>query len=176
MRRLGIAAVGLVLLASAAGCGGTGRADAVEATEAHEVVVGGVSYRVDRFREINPYEEPRVRRGPPPPAGSALYAAFVEACAVGGEPARATGSIVLENAFGRRFEALAPKPADQVAYRPARLAPGACVPRPESIAARSFGGAPLVFRVPHEAVEERPLVLEIRDPDADEKARVVLDL
>jgi hypothetical protein len=166
----------ILLSVLVAACGESERVDVVEATEANEVVLDGVSYRVQIFRQLNPYEEPNVYRGPPAPADSALYAAFICACAVGGEPARATEAIHLENAFGQRFAALEPEPGTRVAYRPRRLQAGQCIPPPDSLAARTFSGSPLIFRVPLEAAAERPMVLEIRDIDADEKARIVLDL
>jgi hypothetical protein len=169
-------ALPVLLLLLVAACGEAEREDAVEATEANEVMVGGVAYRVQLFRELNPYEEPSIYRGPPPPAGSALYVAFVRACAAGGEPVRASGAIRLENAFGERFEPVAPRPGNDLAYRPLRLKPEQCLPRPESVAARTFGGAALVFRVPLDAAAERPMVLEIHDPGTDETARVILDL
>jgi hypothetical protein len=67
----------LLLSAVTPGCGEQGHDNAVDAVEANEVVVGGMAFRIQLFRELNPYEEPSIYRWPRPPAGKDLYAAFM---------------------------------------------------------------------------------------------------
>ena len=148
----------------------------VEAREGNEAVVGDVRYRVEFFRELNAHEEPKLHRGPPPPAGAGYFAAFVRACATGEEPVRSTSSIHLENAFGKTYRALAPKQSGPVAYRATTLEPGECQPDARSLAGRALPGAVLVFEVPFEDLSARPMVLEIRDGDSSASARIQLDL
>jgi hypothetical protein len=51
------------------------------------------------------------------------------------------------------------------------------VPATGSAADRTFDGAALVFDVPYDSTQERPLILEIRErSEGGERARIVLDL
>ena len=164
------AAAGVVL---AAGCGGHGAGDnAVDAREQNLVERDGVRYRVIVFRELNVHEPPDkvIWTGTPPAAGRGLYMAALRACASGDAEAQATGRIHLEDAFGQRFAPRSGETADDYAYGPRELAPGDCLPRPDSAADATFGGSVLVFSVPFDSIGERPMVLVIED------ARIQLDL
>jgi hypothetical protein len=56
------------------------------------------------------------------------------------------------------------------------LEPGQCLPGEGTAADRTFDGAALVFELPYEAAQERPMILEIADPSGSGEARVQLDL
>jgi hypothetical protein len=160
------------------GCGEDADDNAVEAREGNQVELGGVRYRVVSLREINPFTTPddALWTGAPAAAGTGLYMVALHACGAADGPARATGEIHLEDAFGQRFDPRGGPTADAYEYRPRTLAPGECLPRRDSPAEATFGGAVLVFAVPFEATAERPLVLELGDPASDATARVQLDL
>jgi hypothetical protein len=177
LRRALLAA--LVCLIAACGGEDVERAPAVEAREGNEVLLGQVSYRVVTFRELNRDIAPErsliesVRTEP----GHGLYAAFVRACNHGEEPVAPTGAIHLEDAFGESFRPVSEGLEPSLAYAPRRLEPGACVPATGSAADRTFDGAALVFDVPYDSTQERPLILEIRErSEGGERARIVLDL
>jgi hypothetical protein len=166
---LGVAAAVLGL----AGCGdGDVRDDAVEAREQNVVEQDGVRYRVMLFRELNVHGFPdsAIWTGPPPPRGSGLYMAVLEACATGDGAARASRDVHLEDAFGERFEPRMLRTDDTFGYRATTIQPGTCVPREGSPADHTLGGAALVFSVPFDSARERPMVLSLGD------ARIELDL
>jgi hypothetical protein len=169
----------VVLLATLfAACGEESGDNAVEAREENLVRIDGLAYRVVLFRELNPYIAPdrsladAVRPGP----DQGLYAAFLRVCNEGEAPARPTKDIVLEDAFGKTFHPLRPAVDQELTYQPRELAPGECLPVPESTADASFDGAAVVYEVPFDAVQRRPMVLEIRPRDGGEPSRIQLDL
>jgi hypothetical protein len=171
----------LVLLALAvvgSGCGDGNEDNAVEAREQNRVELAGVRYRVVIFRELNPYASPddALWTGEPPAEGTGLYAVVLRACGAGDGPAQATGEVHLEDAFGQRFEPRAAGTADPYEYQSRTLEPGECLPGEDDPADDTFGGAALVFAVPFNAAQERPLVLVLGDPTSGETARVQLDL
>jgi hypothetical protein len=176
MRRQVLIAVLLVMAGALAACGSERSDNAVEAREGNEAVLGGVKYSVESFRELNVRVEPELYRGSPPSDRSGYFAAFLRACTVGGEPARTTSSIHLENAFGKTYRPKTPERRSPVAYEATTLQPDECHPASDSLAAQALPGAVLVFEVPYADLSARPMVLEIRDPDADASARIQLDL
>lgn len=176
-------AVGILatLLSSLAvsGCGGNERVDnAVEAREGNQVELAGVRYRVVVFRELNPFVTPgdALWRGDPPRAGVGLYLVSLSACGVDDEPARATDEVHLEDAFGQRFKPRVAGTVDAYQYGPRMLEPGECLPHEDSAADETFGGAALVFALPFEAIEERPIVLELGHPAGEDEVRIQLDV
>jgi hypothetical protein len=162
-----------------AACGGDAeRAPAVEAQEGNEVTVAGVDYRVVLFRELNPQlvaDRSLVKSIEPGP-GHGLYAVLLEACNHGEESRRATDAIRLEDAFGTAYQPLDKGLDSSLTYTAASLAPGECLPADDSVAKRTFGGTAVVFELPYDITQNRPLVLRIAGPDGEDKARVVLDL
>jgi hypothetical protein len=170
----------LVAAASLSACGeDAATADnAVEAREENTVQLAGVRYRVVSFRELNVRAEPddALWDGPPPKAGHGLFAVVVRACAAGDVRAPMSDEIHLEDAFGDRFPPRPDDTADEFEYQPTELGPGDCRPEPGSAADRTFDGSVLVFDVPFESTAERPMILEIQDPDGVRDARIQLDL
>jgi hypothetical protein len=155
------------------------RRPAVEAREGNEALVGDFSYRVVLFRELNPdaVADRSLIQSVDTDARHGLYAAFVEVCNRGDEPQTPAARIVLEDAFGEAWEPVRDGIDPALAYRPRELAPGDCVPTESSVAERSFDGAAVVFKVPYEATQKRPLILDIRQTAGNgEAARLVLDL
>jgi hypothetical protein len=186
VKLVGAAGLWLLLLAAAvpalAGCGNEAGDNAVEATEQNTVALGGIDYRVVRFRQLNPRIPPddAVVAGLPAPAeGRAYYAAFVVACNRSGTTRTTTSRIHLEDAFGRRFAPVGAIEDGVFAYRARTLRPGACLPAEDTPADLTVDGAALLFDVPVEAVRERPMILELaRRPGGSGRAaaRVQLDL
>lgn len=169
----------VVVAAAIGACGDEGGAEnAVEAREENVVRIDGLAYRAVLFRELNPHIPPdqSLVEGTPSGPDRGLYAAFIRVCNESEEQQTPTGQIVLEDAFGQVFRPLAEGVTKQLAYQPRPLAPGECVPAADTPASRTFDGAPLVYEVPYEAVQRRPMVLEIRPRGDREPVRIVLDL
>ena len=147
----------------------------------NSVRLGGIQYRVVRFRELNPSIAPdrSILDGPPPSDGKGYYAAFVTACNASSRTRTPTSRIHLEDAFGQRFPALAAASDSVFAYRPRPLEPGRCLLAEDSAASRTVDGAAIVFEVPYDAAQERPLIVEIsRSAGGSGRAvaRIQLDL
>jgi hypothetical protein len=180
------AALWLLLLIAAvlalAGCGNEAEDNAVEATEQNTVALGGIDYRVVRFRQLNPripHDRTLVAGLPSPGEGRAYYAAFITACNRSGTTRTPTSRIHLEDAFGTRFAPLAAIKDGVFAYRARPLRPGACLPVEDSPADRALDGAVLAFDVPVETAQKRPLILELERSAGGTgraAARVQLDL
>ena len=173
-----VLAVLILAAAVLVGCGEEKPADnAVEAQEQNTVELAGVRYRVVLFRELNVNIAPAdaLWNGEPPAPGSGLYGVVLQACAPDEATARTTAEIRLEDAFGQRFSARPADTKDKFEYAAIELEPGECLPAPDSLAERTFGGAVLVFELPFASID-RPMILEIANPAGGAPARIQLDL
>jgi hypothetical protein len=168
----------IVVAALLGACGGESEDSAADAREGDVVRIDGLGYRAVLFRELNPRVPPDRSLVPRPPAGpdEGVYAAFIRVCNESGEQRRPTGDIVLEDAFGQVFRALESGVNERLTYQSRELAPGRCIPVEDSSASQTFNGAALVFEVPFDALQERPIVLEIRPRGGGEHRRIQLDL
>ena len=104
---------------------------------------------------------------------------FLEACNLakeGGEEIETAGEFVIEDTQGKKFTPL-PLPASNIwAYKARPLKQNACIPKRGSLASSGpTNGSMLIFEVPLETLENRPLQLIITAPDSDE-GRVELDI
>jgi hypothetical protein len=168
------------LLVAALGLAGCGEMEADEPVrEGLDVRVDGVDFNVGITRQLNlkDAEDRAYYRGAEPPPGSALYGVFLEACNRTDEPQQAAEHFKIVDTRGNEFE---PRelPDDNIfAYQPRTLAPEDCIPEAGSIAASGpTQGALLLFQLPLESTENRPLELEIEGADADEPGRIDLDI
>lgn len=168
----------ILLACLLAACGDEREDNAVDAREENVVRVDDLTYRAVLFRQLNPHvaSDSSLVETAAPEADEGLYAAFVHVCNYSDEPQQATGQIVLEDAFGQVFRPLRSGVDPELTYRARTLAPGVCIPAEGSPANESFNGAALVYEVPFDAVQERPMVLEIRPRGGGEPARIQLDL
>ena len=170
----------LTLAALALGLSACGNAD--EEPGVHEpareglaIPVDGVDYNVFITRQLNPEIQPDISYYPEEPEpGAALYGVFLEACNNGEEPAEAVEEFVIHDNQGDEIEPVE-LPEDNVfAYRPRELEPGECIPEVGSISQLGpNSGALLVFEIPLEQTENRPLELEI---EGEETKAVELDI
>lgn len=130
---------------------------------------GGLEYKVFLTRQLNP-RDPEDQayiglRGPEPPPGQVDYGVFVQVCNMGDRARPAARSMTVVDTLGNEFEPMPLDPDNVFAYRPGVLPPAQCIPNPVSIAAQGpIGGALLVYRMPLEATENRPLRLEVGGP------------
>ncbi len=153
--------------------------NAVEAMERNAFELGGLRYRVAMFRQLNPRIPPdqALYDGPLEPRVG-LFAAFVTACNETGEPRRPTAAVQLQDAFGEVYPRMARLAENPLLYSPEALKPDRCLPAEDGTADRSLPGAAVLFKVPFDALSNRPFVLEFRGSEGDEAAvrRVQVDL
>ena len=180
-RRLAVALLACVLASLAlAGCKSS-RPEGVAREGLYEDVAG-LDYNVFITRELNirDAEDRDYYRGPEAPPGSALYGVFIQVCNHGHGYKIPDTRFTVEDNQGNRYEPL-PLPKDNVfAYRPRRLASGACIPEAGSAAsAGPTGGALLLFKLPLTTLENRPLELTVEAPAGSEpphRKRIELDI
>ena len=168
-RRLASATLACLLaLGPLAACGAnTGEDVALPRREGLALELEGFTYNVFITRQLNSEDVEdqgyiQTLRGARP--GFAYYGVFMEVCNTSDEPLQPAGSFVIEDTQGSEFEPLELAEDNPFAYAPELVDPGDCIPAAGSVASDSpTGGALLVFEIPIEATENRPLELIIRD-------------
>jgi hypothetical protein len=176
-----------VLAFVVAGCGDNPRENNA-AREGLPEEIGGIDYNVYITRELNlrDVEDIGYYKGPEAPPGFALYGVFLTACnpeeAADSPNVPAATNFTVVDTQGNRFKPL-PLPADSVfAYHARPLKHKACVPKAGSLAANSpTNGSLLIFKLPLDTLENRPLDLEIVSPPnpetgQTETGRIELDV
>ena len=143
--------------------------------------VGQIEYNVYITRELNlkDLEDQGYYDGPEAPPGFALYGVFLEACNhedEGSEEVMSARDFVIEDTQGESFEPIELADDNIFAYKPEALGGQDCTPA-EGTLARSAptNGSLLIFELPLQTLENRPLQLKITAPDGDE-GRVELDI
>lgn len=173
-------------LAFLTGCGANTRENNAGREGAPEKV-GKIEYNVFITRELNlkDVEDSGYYKGPEAPPGFALYGVFLQACNPATSsstplvPASTNFSII--DTQGNRFKPV-PLPADNAfAYHGIPLKHTACIPKIGSLASSApTNGALLIFQLPLQTLENRPLDLEIVSPPDDsgksETGRIELDV
>ena len=140
--------------------------------------ISGLTYNVYITRQLNPrdVEDRAYYQGPEAPPGEALYGVFLQVCnnrEDGASLASARDFKILD-AQHNEFEPVELEEDNVFAYKPLMLKHQACNPAAGSIPAASpTGGVMLLFRLPIEAAENRPLELEIQGPFDARKGRTV---
>lgn len=179
MRLLTAALLLVALSLSFAACGEEREDNAVEAMERSVFELGGLNYRVAMFRQLNPRLPPdRALYDGRLGARVGLFAAFLIACNESGEPRRPSAAVQLEDAFGEVYPQVAPLEDNPLLYSPEPVQPGRCLPAEDGTADRALPGAAVLFKVPFDALSNRPFVLELRAGEGGETTakRVQLDL
>jgi hypothetical protein len=127
----------------------------------------GVTYNVFITRQLNleDVEDMGYVEGlPGAPPGSTYYGVFLEACNVAEEPVTTASTFRIVDTTGEEFEPLQLDEDNSYSYEPTDLEPGDCIPPEGSLAASGpTAGALLIFEIPLENTENRPLELEILD-------------
>ncbi|MDQ3587179.1 MAG: hypothetical protein M3350_10660 [Actinomycetota bacterium] len=126
----------------------------------------GLEYNLFITRQLNPSITPdqAFYKGPDPGKGQTLYGLFITVCNREKEAARSIPAekFVVKDSTGAEF---VPKPLprdNDFAYNQRTLQPEECIPAAGSVAQQqSAAGALLVYELPVESVENRPLELEI---------------
>jgi hypothetical protein len=168
LRRPRSAAIACVLAALAAGAfTGCHKRELKTAREGQGIKVGGVTYNVYITRQLNPHdaEDSAYTAGQKADQpGFYFYGVFLTACNKNDSGfVTPTTTFAIRDTQGGRFTPLPLPNTNPFAYKPKRLAKKSCVPAAGSLASSGpTAGALLMFKVPKQAVENRPLELEIQ--------------
>ena len=169
--------IAVAALVGLSGCGDEEPGVDEPAREGLAIPVDGVQYNVFITRQINPKIQPdeSLYQGPPPAQGSTFYGIFIQACNDTDETHQAIDDFVVKDAQDEEFEPIELPEENVFAYRAESLPPGECIPEAGSVnQLGQSGGALLMFEIPLEATENRPLELELEG--SEETKSIELDL
>jgi hypothetical protein len=178
LRRLALVACVIGLSIGVAACGDDEPGVDEPAREGLALDLDGIDYNVFITRQLNPAVPPddTYYTGPELPPDENLYGVFVQACNNSDERRGTAENFKVVDNQGNEFE---PEQADAgsvIAYEPVELDPKECIPEAGSLAQLGPEAASmLLFRLPLQATENRPLELEI-EGEGDEKLTFELDL
>jgi hypothetical protein len=147
------------------------------AREGLAIELEGIDYNVFITRQLNPRVPPDgAYVSEEAPAGETLYGVFIQVCNHSDEPHETVSEFVVKDNQENEFE---PEelPADNAfAYSPRTLNPDECIPEAGSVAQLGpSAGSMLLFQLPLEATENRPLELEMHG-EGDESLTFELDI
>jgi hypothetical protein len=178
-RRLALALCLLGLAAGAAACGEEERYGVGDpAREGLALPLDGIDYNVFITRQLNPAIPPddTYYTGPEVDPDETLYGVFLQACNNSDQTRDTAEEFKVVDNQGNEFEPEQADVGDVIAYEPSQLAPEECIPEAGSLAQLGPEAASmLLFRLPIEVTENRPLELEI-EGEGDEHLAVELDL
>jgi hypothetical protein len=153
-------------------------------TEGIYIDVGDLKYQVQISRVLNPNDREDRDYLVDLPADQQLgsdenwFAVFMRVENDSDKAARATDAYSIKDTQGNVYKPIAMGPKNVFAYRPAVLQPKDILPLPSSAAAENtIQGAMLLFKIPVANFQNRPLVLEIPEPEGgNETGTVDLDV
>jgi hypothetical protein len=177
-RRLPIFACALALAAlpGLTACNDTKQGIDEPAREGLAIGMNGVNYNVFITRELNPKITPDKAyvTGEAPP-GEALYGVFLQVCNVSKDPRATASDFTVRDNQDNTFHPESLPADNQFAYAPKTLDPKECIPEVGSVAQLGpTAGSMLLFQLPLENTENRPLELEINQ--GGEKRTFTLDI
>jgi hypothetical protein len=164
----------LCLLALAVGAASCGEADTEQgvdeaAREGLAIDLDGVDYNVFITRQLNtriPPDDAYVEAGTEPDKGETLYGVFLQACNHSKDSHETVDDFKIVDSQGNEFEPEELPAENQFAYRSQELLPDECIPEAGSVAQLGpNAGSMLLFRLPLENTEYRPLELEVEGSD-----------
>jgi hypothetical protein len=170
----------LVALAAGAGACGNDEKQGVDepAREGLALPLDGVDYNVFITRQLNqkiPADD-AFYEGPEPDPDETLYGVFLQACNNSDEARQTVDNFKVVDNQGNEFEPEELPEENKFAYAPADLNPQECIPEAGSVAQLGpSAGAMLLFRLPLQTTENRPLELELQG-EGDEHLTFELDI
>ena len=174
----------LLCLAALAGgltaCGNKDEEQGVDepAREGLAIEMGGVDYNVFITRQLNTKITPDKAYfdGPEAAKGETLYGVFIQVCNRSGETHPTAADFKIKDAQGNEFEPEELPEDNAFAYHAGDLEPDECIPEPGSVAQLGpTSGSMLLFRLPLQNTEYRPLELEVQG-EGDEHLTFELDI
>jgi hypothetical protein len=152
------------------------------AREGLALPLGGVEYNVFITRQLNPSITPdkAYYRGPPPRKGQTLYGVFLQVCNNSKQPRQTASEFKIVDNQDKEFEPAELPEDNEFAYHPTRLDPEECVPESGSVAQLGpTAGSMLMFELPLDVTENRPLELEVESgspAEDDEPHKLTFEL
>ena len=173
----------LCLAAVAAGTAACGNSDVKKgvdepAREGLALELGGVDYNVFITRQLNTKITPDKAyfEGPEAAPGETLYGVFIQVCNRSNDTHQTASDFKIKDNQGNEFEPEELPEDNAFAYHARELAPNECVPEAGSVAQLGpTSGSMLLFRLPLENTENRPLELEVQG-EGDEHLTFELDI
>jgi hypothetical protein len=168
------------LVPTAAACGNADEHPGVDepAREGLALELDGVAYNVFITRQLNtriPPDDAYVEEGTEPEEGETLYGVFLQACNRSGETQQTVDSFTIVDNQGNEFEPEELPEDNHFAYHARELLNNECIPEAGSVAQLGpSAGSMLLFRLPLENTEYRPLELELGE--GDEQLTFELDI
>jgi hypothetical protein len=178
VRRLIVLVCACALAVGVGACGEEEQGVDEPAREGLALPLDGVDYNVFITRQLNPAVPPddAYFDGPEPEPSETLYGVFLQACNVSDEQRLTTDDFVIRDSQGNEFEPEELPEDNQFAYHSRDLPPKECIPEAGSVAQLGpTAGSMLLFRLPLENTEYRPLELEILG-EGDEHLTYELDI
>jgi hypothetical protein len=149
------------------------------AREGLALELDGVAYNVFITRQLNPAIPPddAYVEAPEPEPSDTLYGIFLQTCNTSDEPLETAEEFAIVDAQGNEFEPDELPLDNRFAYHPRELLPQECIPEAGSVAQLGpTAGSMLLFTLPLENTEYRPLELEINGGGADGGLTFELDI
>jgi hypothetical protein len=133
------------------------------AREGLALELDGIDYNVFITRQLNPRVPPDgAYVSEEPPAGETLYGVFIQACNHSDEPHETVNDFVVKDNQDNEFEPEELPEDNAFAYSARTLNPDECIPEAGSVAQLGpSAGSMLLFQLPLESTENRPLELEM---------------
>jgi hypothetical protein len=168
----------MALAVAVAACGDEEPGVDEPAREGLALPLDGVEYNVFITRQLNPAipADDAFFEGPEPGPDENLYGVFVQACNNTEDVQEPVDEFLIKDNQGNEFEPEPQPEENRFAYTPRELEPKECIPESGSVAQQGpTGGAMLLFRLPLQFTENRPIELEI-EGEGDEKLTFELDI
>ena len=140
------------------------------AREGLALELDGVEYNVFITRQLNTKITPDKAYfdGPEAAKDETLYGVFIQVCNRSNEAHQTADNFKIKDAQDNEFEPEELPPDNAFAYQPRELAPDECIPEAGSVAQLGpTSGSMLLFRLPLQNTEYRPLELEIQGQGSD---------
>jgi hypothetical protein len=180
-RRLTMLLCLAALAVVAVACGEADVEQGVEepAREGLALELGGVDYNVFITRQLNTREPPDnayVEEGDEPEPDETFYGVFIQVCNHSDETHETVDEFKIVDNQGNEFEPEELPEDNHFAYHAGELLPDQCIPESGSVAQLGpTAGSMLLFKLPLENTEYRPLELEI-EGEGDEHLAFELDI
>src|SRR4051794_26014007 len=170
LRRCLAVALSLALVAAVSACGNKQSQIKHGDTEGAYIDVGDLKYQVEISRQLNPTdtEDREYLRGVTDTLGTddVWFALFVRVENTTDSVQHPAQQYDITDTLGNTFRPVAiDARSNPYAYTPVAIAGNSLLPSPDSTAAQnSINGQLLLFKIPRQNLDNRPLVLTIHDP------------
>ena len=137
------------------------------AREGLSIPIGGAFYNVFITRQLNLDVVPdsAYYEGPPPRKDETLYGVFLQVCNEEEKPVLTASHFRVKDSQENEFEPVELPEDNAFAYQPRTIKQDECIPEVGSVAQQGpTAGSMLLFRLPLDVTENRPLELEIQSP------------